>query len=251
MAKLILTLNENIVGEFPLNKECVTIGRKPDNDIQIDNLAVSGHHAQIITILNDSFLEDLNSTNGTYVNSKLIKKHALSDGDVISLGKHQLKYVNELSRREEETEDFERTMIIRPDAAGMPTNEGDDQLSEESVGKLKAEHAESVKATEASSAPIQKAKLQILSGANTGKELELGLVDVSPEALAVAEGLVAKMVEAKGAPVRVVASTDRREILAGEHDLRSLSERVRNGSFDLQPVSGRQEWLENLVSRYL
>ncbi len=173
MAKLILTLNENVVGEFPLNKECVTIGRKPDNDIQIDNLAVSGHHAQIITILNDSFLEDLNSTNGTYVNSKLIKKHALSDGDVISLGKHQLKYVNELSRTQEETEDFERTMIIRPDAAGMPTNEGDDQLSEESVGKLKAEHAESVKATEASSAPIQKAKLQILSGANTGKELEL------------------------------------------------------------------------------
>ncbi len=173
MAKIILTLNESVIGEFPLNKECVTIGRKPDNDIQIDNLAISGHHAQIITILNDSFLEDLNSTNGTYVNAKAIKKHALNDGDTISIGKHHLKYVNELAPAASTREEFEKTMIIRPDAAGLPVREGDDELSAESVDKLKAEEAESIMAEEASEEPVQAAKLQILSGANTGRQLEL------------------------------------------------------------------------------
>lgn len=172
MAKLVLTMGDKVIGEHPLNKECITIGRKPDNDIQIDNLAVSGHHAQIITILNDSFLEDLNSTNGTYVNSKPIKKHALSDGDVIAIGKHQLKYVNELSARKGGNEDFERTMIIRPDAAGMPSNPGEQQLSAESVGMLKAEHEEATRAVR-ETPPEHNAKLQILSGANTGKELAL------------------------------------------------------------------------------
>ena len=93
-AKLILTHDGNTIGEFELGKESMTIGRKPENDIQIDNLAVSGQHAKIITILNDSFLEDMNSTNGTYVNGTLVKKHALQDGDTVTIGKHQLKYVN-------------------------------------------------------------------------------------------------------------------------------------------------------------
>ena len=82
-AKLVLSLNSSVLGEFSLEKERLTIGRRPDNDIQVDNLAVSGQHAAVITILNDSFLEDLDSTNGTYVNGKLIKKHALRDGDVV------------------------------------------------------------------------------------------------------------------------------------------------------------------------
>ena len=69
-AKLVLSLNASVLGEFTLDQERITIGRKPDNDIQIDNLAVSGQHAAIITILNDSFLEDLDSTNGTFVLSR-------------------------------------------------------------------------------------------------------------------------------------------------------------------------------------
>ncbi len=115
MAKLVLSMNGVVQGEYPLDKERITIGRKPDNDIQIDNLAVSGKHALIITILDDSFLEDLGSTNGTYVNGKLIKKHALKDGDVITIGKHELKYVNEHASTDDE--DFEKTMIIRPGTA--------------------------------------------------------------------------------------------------------------------------------------
>ena len=115
MAKLILSLNEIIQGEYALNKERILIGRKPDSDIRIDNLAVSSKHALIVTILDDSFLEDLGSTNGTYVNGKLIKKHALKNGDVIGLGKHELKYVNEHATADDE--EFEKTMIICPASA--------------------------------------------------------------------------------------------------------------------------------------
>ena len=78
MARLVLSLDGQVMAEYNMNKERYTIGRLPDNDIRIDNPAVSGHHSLIINILNDSFLEDLNSTNGTYVNGKLIKKHALA-----------------------------------------------------------------------------------------------------------------------------------------------------------------------------
>lgn len=92
LSKLVLSLNGNTITEYTLEKETVTIGRRPDNDITIDNLAISGKHCQVITILNESFLEDLGSTNGTYVNGEPIKKHALQHGDVIGIGKHQLKY---------------------------------------------------------------------------------------------------------------------------------------------------------------
>ncbi len=97
MAKLIVTKDGNLIGEYPILKECLTIGRKRDNDIVLDHPAVSSHHAQVITILNESFVEDLDSTNGTFVNAKLIRKHALRDGDRISLGEHEITYVNELA----------------------------------------------------------------------------------------------------------------------------------------------------------
>ena len=80
VAKLITTSSTGEATEFELTNETTTIGRKAGNDIQIDNLSVSGRHAQVITILEDSFLEDLGSTNGTYVNGKLVKKHALEEG---------------------------------------------------------------------------------------------------------------------------------------------------------------------------
>ena len=99
MARLVLSLDGQVLAEYNMNKERYTIGRLPDNDIRIDNPAVSGHHSLIINILNDSFLEDLNSTNGTYVNGKLIKKHALQHGDVITVGHHQLRFVDQQANR--------------------------------------------------------------------------------------------------------------------------------------------------------
>src|SRR5207248_5488277 len=121
MARLVLSLDSQVMAEYNMNKERYTIGRLPDNDIRIDNAAVSGHHSLIINILNDSFLEDLNSTNGTYVNGKLIKKHALQHGDVITVGHHQLRFVED----DEQQDEFEKTMVIQPSArpverAGSP-----------------------------------------------------------------------------------------------------------------------------------
>lgn len=116
MAKLILSLEGAVLKEVPLNKERTTIGRKPDNDIPIDNLAVSSHHAVIVTILNDSFLEDLGSTNGTMVNGNPVQKHFLQNSDVIEIGKYKLKYVAEAVVHPAGGADFEKTMVLRPGA---------------------------------------------------------------------------------------------------------------------------------------
>jgi pSer/pThr/pTyr-binding forkhead associated (FHA) protein len=166
MARLVLTLDGQVLAEYNMNKERYTVGRLPDNDIRIDNPAVSGHHSLIINILNDSFLEDLNSTNGTYVNGKLIKKHALQHGDVITVGHHQLRFVEDDDAQQDE---FEKTMVIQP--------------SQRPVEKIQAARAvaEEVTATATNvrrqvpdgAQQMKKAKLQVLSGAFAGRELEL------------------------------------------------------------------------------
>jgi pSer/pThr/pTyr-binding forkhead associated (FHA) protein len=163
-AKLILSLNNSVLGEYPLDKERVVLGRKAENDIQVDNLAVSGQHAAIITILSDSFLEDLESTNGTYVNGKLVKKHALKNGDVISIGKHELKYVNDEATDEDE---FEKTMIIRPGMAGHTAAAA---KAQEQVPAAAPAAGGGAAAAEVS---LPNGKIQVLSGPGAGKELEL------------------------------------------------------------------------------
>jgi hypothetical protein len=120
MAKLILSLDGMVLREYPLSKERTTIGRKSHNDIVIDNLAVSGEHAMIMTILNDSFLEDLGSTNGTLVNGQPVKKHFLQNNDVVELGKYKLKYVTEAVAQPAGA-DFEKTVLrTRPGGAARP-----------------------------------------------------------------------------------------------------------------------------------
>ncbi len=114
MAKLVLSMDGLVLKEIALMKERTTIGRKPHNDIQIDNLAISGEHAVIVTILNDSFLEDLGSTNGTLVNGQPVKKHFLQPNDVIELGKYKLKYVVETTGAARAGLEFEKTMLLRP-----------------------------------------------------------------------------------------------------------------------------------------
>jgi pSer/pThr/pTyr-binding forkhead associated (FHA) protein len=160
---LVLTLNQSVLGEFPLEKERLLIGRKPENDIQVDNLAVSGQHAAIITILNDSFLEDLDSTNGTFVNGKLVKKHALKHGDVITIGKHELKYVNDEATTDDQ--DFEKTMIIRP---GMASHAAAAAKAEETAPPPPAGATSQIADGE-----MPLGKIQVLSGPGAGKELEL------------------------------------------------------------------------------
>lgn len=137
MAKLILSVDGQVLKEYTLSKERTLIGRKPHNDIQIDNLAVSGEHAAIITILNDSFIEDLGSTNGTMVNGKPIKKHFLQNSDVVEIGKHKLKYFNDAPTAATAA-DFEKTMIIRnpakPTAAPQAEKLGDTHTNLKALG---------------------------------------------------------------------------------------------------------------------
>lgn len=202
MSKLILSIDGALLKEIPLTKERITIGRKPHNDIQIDNLAISGEHAVIITVQGDSFLEDLNSTNGTFVNGQTIKKHFLQSGEVITLGKYSLKYINDVVPSMK-NDDFERTMIFRPGTAAIasmaamstPTpmqsqvgfTDADTRLdgypgNERLAGSAAAVTVDSIPAP-ASIRPLgfseQKIPLlplgaiQILSGNNAGKELEL------------------------------------------------------------------------------
>jgi pSer/pThr/pTyr-binding forkhead associated (FHA) protein len=121
MAKLILSFENTVLKTFKLDKERVTIGRRPDNDIHIDNLGVSGQHAVVTTLLNDSVLEDLNSTNGTLVNGQPVTKHLLQDNDVIEVGKHKLKFVVEAPAAAAAYNNLEKTMVIRrPPAGGAP-----------------------------------------------------------------------------------------------------------------------------------
>ena len=95
MARITLSLSGNILREVALAKERMTIGRGPGNDILLDNLAVSAEHAVIVTHDDDSFLEDLNSTNGTQVNGQPIKKHFLQDEDVIEIAQYRIRYRSE------------------------------------------------------------------------------------------------------------------------------------------------------------
>ena len=213
-AKLILSMDGLVLKEIALTKERTTIGRKPHNDIQIDNLAVSGEHAVIVTILNDSFLEDLGSTNGTLVNGQPIKKHFLQNNDVVELGKYKLKYVSDQTAKSAAPQDFEKTMVLRPGA--MPKAEAPKPSTSQAVPTMGASQptptappasAASPSASQpvrpmptsasqamptsttqgmptmgtsqpvSASQPIatggKVAAIQILSGANAGKEMEL------------------------------------------------------------------------------
>ncbi len=95
MAKLTLKFEQNTLREISLTQGLVTIGRLPDNMIQIDNLAVSGHHAKIYWESDKYVVEDNNSLNGTFLNNRRITKSELKDGDAILIGKHTLSFKDE------------------------------------------------------------------------------------------------------------------------------------------------------------
>ncbi len=172
-AKLILSLDGAVIGEYPLNAPRMTIGRKTHNDIVVNNLAVSGEHAAIVTIGHDSFLEDLNSTNGVSVNGAPVKKHVLQHNDVIEISKYRLKYLND-KPLQTSSEDFERTMIVRAPQQihAAPEKSGD-------TGQFKAMPTEAVVApvppepVKTAVPPVLLAAIQVWNGPNAGRELNL------------------------------------------------------------------------------
>ncbi|MFA5370551.1 MAG: FHA domain-containing protein [Sideroxydans sp.] len=184
-AKLILSMDGVVIKEYALNKERITIGRKPHNDIAIDNLAVSSEHAAVITILNDSFFEDLNSTNGSLVNGTPTLKHFLQSNDVIEIGKYKLKYLND-QPTQTTAADFEKTMVLRApvktSAAPAAQSAKYDSTTQfnatapKSTTQLnatapKVPAPQAAPAAPAAATPV--AVIQILNGPNLGKELEL------------------------------------------------------------------------------
>ena len=228
MAKLILSLDGSVIRELSLDKERVTIGRKPQNDIQIENLAVSSEHACVVTILNDSFLEDLGSTNGTLVNGNPIKKHILQNNDLVEIGKYKLKFVNDGPVVTQTTvEDFERTMVLRaPTAAPRPAPP---PPAVPVAAPLPAATPIATPSPAATPAPavVQQAFIQLMSGPGVGKELPLtkSLTTLGKPGVQVAvitkrpQGYFITHVEGANFPVLNGRTLDNHAHALGDHDL--------------------------------
>lgn len=142
MGKLVVSLDGVVIKEVQITKDKTTLGRRPYNDIVIDNLAVSGEHAVLQMVGQDVFIEDLNSTNGTYINGKAVKKQLLQHNDTVEIGKYKIKYLSV------ETSDYEKTMVIKPGStpgglappapfAGASGNSGFGALSGASSASIK------------------------------------------------------------------------------------------------------------------
>jgi pSer/pThr/pTyr-binding forkhead associated (FHA) protein len=157
MGKLVVSLDGVVIKEVQITKDKTTLGRRPYNDIVIDNLAVSGEHAVLQMVGGDVFIEDLNSTNGTYINGKAIKKQLLTHNDTVEIGKYKIKYLVD------ESSDYEKTMIMRPGSAqpGMGAPAG----ANSGFGALGAASAQAPAA--------QPASIKVLNGAAAGREVVL------------------------------------------------------------------------------
>jgi len=148
MGKLVVSLDGVVIKEVQITKDKTTLGRRPYNDIVIDNLAVSGEHAVLQMVGSDVFIEDLNSTNGTYINGKAIKKQLLADNDTVEIGKYKIKFLLH------DGSDYEKTMILKP--GQTPPNLG----LGSSFGAL-------------GGASIGPASIKVLTGAAAGREVAL------------------------------------------------------------------------------
>ncbi|HXD40304.1 MAG TPA: FHA domain-containing protein [Ramlibacter sp.] len=160
MPKMIVSIDGVVIKEVQLTKDRTTLGRRPYNDIVIDNLAVSGEHAVLQMSGNEVYLEDLNSTNGTYVNGKAVKKQLLQNSDTVEIGKYKIKYINEAAGP-----GFEKTMIIKAGSAGIvapPPSQPSAAAAQ--PGSAAARPAEATAAN---------AAIKVLSGAAAGREVPL------------------------------------------------------------------------------
>ncbi|OGI47272.1 MAG: hypothetical protein A2637_04795 [Candidatus Muproteobacteria bacterium RIFCSPHIGHO2_01_FULL_65_16] len=156
MAKLVIKFGNEVIDHVELRQGDMKVGRKPGCDIHIDNLAISGEHANIFTIGEDSFIQDLGSTNGTFVNGKKISKHHLREGDSISIGKHSLVYLGESAApgAGETQDDFTKTVIITSPGLREPVKPPAAPAGAKPAGG-------------------QQGAIMVLNGANSGKRIEL------------------------------------------------------------------------------
>ncbi len=149
MPKMIVSIDGVVIKEVQLTKDRTTLGRRPYNDIVIDNLAVSGEHAVLQMMANEVYLEDLNSTNGTYVNGKAVKKQLLQNNDTVEIGKYKIKYINEVANP-----GYEKTMIIKAGSIAPPVARPEGAPATAELASLAA-------------------AIKVLSGAAAGREVPL------------------------------------------------------------------------------
>jgi hypothetical protein len=195
MPKMIVSIDGVVIKEVQLTKDRTTLGRRPYNDIVIDNLAVSGEHAVLQMSGNDVHIEDLNSTNGSYVNGKAVKKQLLQNSDVIEVGKYKIKFVNEAA-----DQGYEKTQMFRPSQAGTLAAA---QLAAAPAPAAQRSGPDSVYPSSSSRAAIK-----VLSGAASGREVPLTKVvtTIGKPGVAVAaitkrsHGFVVHHVEGAGNP---------------------------------------------------
>ena len=161
MGKLVVSLDGVVIKEVQITKDKTTLGRRPYNDIVIDNLAVSGEHAVLQMVGADVFIEDLNSTNGTYINGKAIKKQLLSHNDTVEIGKYKIKYLVD------ESNDYEKTMIMRPGLI-LPA-----MASSNSLASANSAQSGFGGLGSPAFAAAQPASIKVLNGAAAGREVVL------------------------------------------------------------------------------
>jgi pSer/pThr/pTyr-binding forkhead associated (FHA) protein len=165
MGKLVVSLDGVVIKEVQITKDKTTLGRRPYNDIVIDNLAVSGEHAVLQMVGADVFIEDLNSTNGTYINGKAVKKQLLAHNDTVEVGKYKIKFMVE------DGTDYEKTMIMKPGSMSSPSPQAGYSPSarSSSFGGLSA----GASSVGSSSGNVGPATIRVMNGAAAGREVVL------------------------------------------------------------------------------
>ncbi len=197
MPKMIVSIDGVVIKEVQLTKDRTTLGRRPYNDVVIDNLAISGEHAVFQMAGSDVFIEDLNSTNGTYVNGKAAKKQQLHNGDTVEVGKYKIKFVGEAA-----AEGFEKTMMVKSMSASAPATPPAE------AGASGWTTPAPAAAPGAGAATAAQASIKVLSGAASGREVPLTKVvtTIGKPGVAVAaitrrqHGFVVHHVEGAGNP---------------------------------------------------
>ena len=199
MPKMIVSIDEVVIKEVQLTKDRTTLGRRPYNDIVIDNLAVSGEHAVLQMTGGEVMIEDLNSTNGTYLNGKAIKKQQLQNGDSIEIGKYKIKFVGD-----NPANDFDKTMVVRAQPAHTPPP----QPQPQNTVAAPSSFGTTAPGVPAAAGAIH-AAIKVLSGAASGREVPLTKVvtTIGKPGVAVAaitrrqQGFVVHHVEGAGNPM--------------------------------------------------
>lgn len=167
MGKLVVSLDGVVIKEVQITKDKTTLGRRPYNDIVIDNLAVSGEHAVLQMVGSDVFIEDLNSTNGTYINGKAIKKQLLTHNDTVEVGKYKIKYIVD------ESSEYEKTMIMRPSGSAPPPLNQQHPMQSAHPGMPSVSGFGGLGGVTQPTAPAQMASIKVLNGAAAGREVTL------------------------------------------------------------------------------